>query len=138
MKRVVSTSSKVTLTVTIASNSVSWKVFIRRGFLEKALFDCGKKYLIVVGSERHHADGKGGEESGENLVEEPPAQDKVDSNSVESISRPPQGVLLIGYVVTDDKVLGEADGSQVVELLGEQPREISTVALTNITRYKGF
>ena len=95
-------------------------------------------YPVIIGREGHNYNCNCGQESGENLVEEPPAQDKVDSNSVESISRPPQGVLLIGYVVTDDKVLGEVDGSQVVELIGEQPREVSTVALTNITRYKGF
>ena len=86
-------------------------------------------YLVVVGGERNHADGERGQEGGEDLVEEPPAQDEVDPDPVEPVGRLPQGVLLVGDVVADHKILGEIDGAQVVELLGEQPREIPAVAL---------
>ena len=86
-------------------------------------------YLVVVGGERNHAYGERGQEGGEDLVEEPPAQDEVDSDPVETIGRLPQGVLLVGDVVADHKILGEIDRAQVVELLGEQPREVAAVAL---------
>ena len=86
-------------------------------------------YLVVVGGERNHADGERGQEGGEDLVEEPSAQNEVDPDPVKPVGRLPQGVLLVGDVVADHKILGEIDGAQVVELLGEQPREIPAVAL---------
>ena len=89
-------------------------------------------YLVVIGGERNHADGKRGQKGGEDLVEEPSAQDKVDPDPIEPVGRLPQGVLLVGDVVADHKVLGEIDGAQVVELLGEQPCEIAAVALRGL------
>ena len=86
-------------------------------------------YLVVIGGERNHADGKRGQKGGEDLVEEPSAQDKVDPDPIEPVGRLPQGVLLVGDVVADHKILGEIDRAQVVELLGEQPREVAAVAL---------
>ena len=86
-------------------------------------------YLVVVGGESNNADGQCGQEGGEDLVEEPSAQNKVYPDPVKPVGGLPQGVLLVGDVIADHKILGQIDGAQVVELLGEQPREVAAVAL---------
>ena len=90
-------------------------------------------HLKVSRGECDDADCGGGQEGGEHVAEEAPPEDKVDLDAADGAVGRLQGVgPVVGDGVALDEVERQVHLAEVVEVAGEELREVAVVALEKI------